>query len=61
MRRQIAAYLAAQKDPKKATKDHVAATFRCYRRNVQRVRATMGQPPASSDQADLFGKRLKSV
>lgn len=61
MRRQISAYLAAQKDPKKTTKDHVAATFNCNRRTVQRVRAAMGQPAQPGNQADLFEKRSKSV
>jgi len=60
-RRQISAYLAAQKDPKKRTKDHVAATFRCNRRTVQRVRAAIGQPAPPSSQADLFEKRSKPV
>lgn len=60
MRRQIAAYLSAQRDPKKRTKDHVAATFHCNRRTVQRVRAALARPTESSDQTDLFEARLKS-
>ena len=61
MRRQVAAYLAAQRDPKMMTKDHVAATFRCNRRTVQRVRVAIGPPTEHSDQSGLFEKRLKPV
>lgn len=61
MRRQIAAYLSAERDPKKRTKDHVAATFHCNRRTVQRVRAALGQPAEATDQADLFLTRPKTV
>ena len=59
MRRQIAAYLAAQTDPKKATKDHVASKFNCNRRTVQRVRVALGRPATPTDQADLFEKPQK--